>query len=149
MHLRSIDVKMIHPLLTHVSFGMEKVSSEQQLKGNVHYPVKGRRIDILIIVIDGRHREAEIPPCQALARAPPPRGDLTPVDPVDPETAGWDAAGNTLREIFSSAAAWHQSEGLSSDGPTPCLPRWIHPMRPRLWTLPHPHEIARTCSVSV
>ena len=44
MHLRSIDVKMIHPLLTHVSFGMEKVSSEQQLKGNVHYPVKGRRI---------------------------------------------------------------------------------------------------------
>ena len=56
MHLRSIDVKMIHPLLTHVSFGMEKVSSEQQLKGNVHYPVKGRRIGSLIYGLVGRYK---------------------------------------------------------------------------------------------
>ena len=41
---------------------------------------------------------------QALARGLQ-RGDLTP---VDPETNSWDAAGNTLREIFSSAAAWRK-----------------------------------------
>lgn len=47
-----------------------------------------------------RLMEQGIPVAEALARGPPPRGDLTP---VDPETASWDAAGTTLREIFSSA----------------------------------------------
>ena len=35
---------------------MEKVSSEQQLKGNVHYPVKGRRIGSLIYGLVGRYK---------------------------------------------------------------------------------------------
>lgn len=47
-----------------------------------------------------RLMEQGIPVAEALARGPPPRGDLTP---VDPETASWDAAGTTLQEIFSSA----------------------------------------------
>lgn len=47
-----------------------------------------------------RLMEQGIPVAEALARGPPPRGDLTP---VDPETASWDAAGTTLRDIFSSA----------------------------------------------
>jgi len=89
---RDLETGFAEPDLVEVSSRVRMNITEEemvnQLVENLAQLVRAERL-----------MEQGIPVDEALARVPQ-RGDLTP---VDPETTSWDAAGNTLREIFSSA----------------------------------------------
>lgn len=89
---RDLETSFVKPDLVEVSTRVKMNITEEemvnQLVENLAQLVRAERL-----------MEQGIPVDEALARGLQ-RGDLTP---VDPETTSWDAAGNALREMFSSA----------------------------------------------